>query len=44
LKIDPLIDPIKNLPETQKLLDTMETYFWDRHKQIKSKLEAKELI
>ncbi|MFC2086334.1 helix-turn-helix domain-containing protein [Bacteroidota bacterium] len=44
LKIDPLIDNIKDLPEFKKILDEIETKFWNYHKQIKSSLEEKELI
>jgi TolB-like protein/AraC-like DNA-binding protein/Tfp pilus assembly protein PilF len=44
LKIDPLIDSIKDLPETRKLLNEMETKFWDHHRHIKATLEERGLI
>jgi tetratricopeptide (TPR) repeat protein len=44
LKIEPLLDNIKDLPEFQKISREIETKFWDYHKQIRSSLEEKGLI
>lgn len=44
LKMDPLIDNIKDLPEFRKILNDIETKFWLNHKQIKASLEEKELL
>jgi len=44
LKMDPLIDNIKDLPEFQKILNYLENKFWNNHKQIKASLEEKELL
>ena len=44
LKIDPLIDNIKDLPEFKKMFSDIETKFWNSHKQIKASLEEKELL
>ena len=44
LKMDPLIDNIKDLPEFKKLFKDIESNFWNRHKQIKASLKGKELL
>ncbi len=44
LKMDPLIDNIKDLPEFKKILSDIEIKFWNNHKQIKASLEEKELL
>jgi len=44
LKIDPLIDPIKDNPEFQLLLQDIETKFWKDHQRIKGSLEEKGLL
>ncbi|MBA7539879.1 hypothetical protein ES705_32164 [subsurface metagenome] len=44
LKMDPLIDNIKDLPEFKKILSDIEIKFWNSHKQIKASLEEKELL
>jgi tetratricopeptide (TPR) repeat protein len=44
LKMDPLVDPIKNLPEFRTIMDKMETKFWKNHQEIKASLEEKGLI
>jgi len=44
LKIDPLIDNIKDLPETQKILDDIEAKFWDYHEQIRVSLGEEGLL
>jgi len=44
LKIDPQIDPIKDNPEFQQLLQEIETKFWKDHERIKVSLEDKGLL
>ena len=44
LKMDPLIDNIKDLPEFKKIISDIESKFWDSHKQTKTSLEEKELL
>jgi hypothetical protein len=44
LKIDPLMDNIKDLPEFKRILNDMESIFWNRHKQLKASLEEKDLL
>ncbi len=44
LKIDPQIDPIKDNPEFQQLLQEIETKFWKDHKRIKGSLQEKGLL
>jgi len=44
LKIDPLIDPVKEKPEFQQLLEEIETKFWKNHQQIKTSLVEKGLL
>jgi len=44
LKMDPLTDNIKDLPEFKKILSDIEIKFWNSHKQIKASLEEKELL
>jgi TolB-like protein/AraC-like DNA-binding protein/Tfp pilus assembly protein PilF len=44
LKIDPLIDPIKELPEFKSIFKDIETKFWDNHRKIKTSLKEKDLL
>jgi len=44
LQIDPLVDNIKDLPEFKKVLNKIETKFWENHKRIKASLEEEELL
>ena len=44
LRIDPLMDNIKDLPEFKKILNDIEIKFWNRHQQIKASLKEKELL
>ena len=44
LKIDPLIDEVKDDPEFRNILNEIETKFWDKHKQIRASLEKKKLL
>lgn len=44
VKIEPLIDNLKNNPEYMKLLNDIEVKFWKKHKQIKASLEEKQLL
>ncbi len=39
LKIDPLIDTIKDIPEFKKILNDIEIKFWNNHKQLKASFE-----
>ena len=42
--IDPVVDTIKDLPEFRKIMNDIETKFWDNHDRIKASLEKKDLI
>ena len=44
LKIDPVMDPVKDNPEYQQLLEEIETKFWKNHQRIKVSLEEKGLL
>jgi len=44
LKIDPLIDKLKDNQEFMRLLDGIEKKFWEYHNELKTSLEKKELI
>jgi len=44
IEMDPLFDNIKDHPEFRKILDDIETKFWNYHEQIKASLEEKELL
>lgn len=44
LEMDPVIDPIKDLPEFKKVMGDIETKFWNTHKEIRMTLEEKELL
>lgn len=44
LKIDPLIEPMKDHPEFQQIFREIESKFWEQHEQIKKSLENKGLI
>ena len=41
---DPVIDAIRNLPEFEQLMRTIETKFWDRHHRTRAALEEKGLL
>jgi hypothetical protein len=41
---DPVVDPIKDLPEFRKVMSDIETKFWATHKEIKVTLEEKGLL
>lgn len=41
---DPIVDPIRNHPPFNKIMQTIETKFWDKHKEIRLSLEEKGLI
>jgi TolB-like protein/AraC-like DNA-binding protein len=44
LKNDPVIDPIKDLPEFKKVMHNIETKFWRKNKEIRVTLEEKGLL
>ncbi|MEH6304598.1 helix-turn-helix domain-containing protein [Olivibacter sp. CPCC 100613] len=44
LERDPLVKPLKNLPEFKTVMRAIKTKFWDRHKEIKVSLEEKGLL
>ena len=44
LRNDPLIDNIRDLPETTEILNDIETKFWKNHNQIKASLKEKNLL
>ena len=44
LKVDPLINPIKNHPEFDDVMQKIEKRFWGNQSRIKESLEEKELI
>lgn len=44
IKIDPLMDNVKDLPEFRKIMNDIETKFWNWHEGIKSSLEKEGLI
>ena len=44
IKIDPLIDNIKELPEFKKIYGDLESKFWNYHDEIRVSLEKKGLI
>jgi len=41
---DPIMDPIRDHPDFKKVINTIETKFWDRHREIKASLEEKGLL
>jgi tetratricopeptide (TPR) repeat protein len=41
---DPLFDPMKDLPEFQKIMREISIKFWNRHKEIKDSLKKKGLL
>src|SRR5690606_14226103 len=41
---DPIIDPIRNHPEFKQIIRTIETKFWNQHKEIRVSLEEKGLL
>jgi len=44
LKIDPLVDNIKDHPEFRKIISELEIKFWESHEQIKVSLKEKGLL
>jgi hypothetical protein len=44
LKMNPLVDNIKDLPEFNKILSYTESKFFNSHEQIKASLEEKGLL
>jgi hypothetical protein len=44
LKMDPLTDPVKDLPEFNKILETIEKKFWEGHKRTRTLLEENDLL
>lgn len=44
IEIDPLFDNIQDRPEFRKILDDIETRFWEYHHEMKASLEEKELL
>jgi tetratricopeptide (TPR) repeat protein len=42
--LDPMIDSFKNKPEFIKVMDQMETQFWQKHDRLKAKLEQDNLL
>jgi len=44
LRIDPLVDNMKDLPEFTKILEQIESKFWSKHKEIKATLDRKGLL
>ena len=44
LKIDPLVDNIKDLPEFKRIMKDIESKFWKSHEQMKISLEEKGLL
>ncbi len=44
LKLDPLLDPMKDSPEFNDLYNTIETKFWENHRRLKESLEEKNLL
>ncbi|HUX55982.1 MAG TPA: hypothetical protein VMV77_03345 [Bacteroidales bacterium] len=44
LKIDPLIDNIKDLPEFKKIFNDIEAKFWNSHNHLKALLAKEKLI
>ena len=44
LSNDPIVDPIKDMPEFKKVMSDLEIKFWDNHKKIRGTLEEKGLL
>ncbi len=44
IDIDPLFDNIQDQPEFRKMLDDIETRFWEYHHEMKASLEEKGLL
>ena len=44
MKVDPLMDNIKEMAEFKRLLNQIEKKFWDKHEKIKVALEEKKLL
>lgn len=44
LKLDPLLDPIKNLSEFEDIYNTIENKFWENQREMKASLEEKNLL
>ena len=43
-KIDPLYDNLKDSEEFKMIIQSIETKFWNKHKEVKAALKAKKLI
>jgi predicted Zn-dependent protease len=44
MEMDPLIKPLKNSPEFDKVMQKIESRFWDKQKKLKKLLEKKGLL
>jgi hypothetical protein len=44
LSNDPIVEPIKDLPEFKKVMNDLEAKFWDNHKKIKETLIEKGVL
>jgi TolB-like protein/AraC-like DNA-binding protein len=44
MKDDPEVDPIRDMPEFKKLMQQIETKFWNRNKEIRKSLEEQGLL
>lgn len=44
LNNDPLFDPMKNNPAFKAVIQSIKTKFWNKHKQIRTRLEEKGLL
>lgn len=44
LELDPLLEPIISLPEGQKVLSEMKVQFWNRHKDVRERLESEGVL
>ena len=44
LKIDPLLDDLQEYPEFHEILEKLDEKFWERHEEIKKRLQSEGLI
>lgn len=44
LEMDPLVDPIKDMPEFQEIMEKLKTKFWQHHDELQQSLKEKNLI
>ena len=44
LEMDPLVDPIKDLPEFKEIMNELRTKFWQHHDELQKTLKEKKLI